>query len=404
MTFDINQVGTIFIAIMLLFLGTYFIHKFEILKRFAIPAPVIGGLILATILFFTARYDILTINFDTSLQSLFMLMFFTTVGLNASLSFIKTGGKLLLIYWFFASLLSIVQNAFSISLAKLFGLEPLIGLMAGSISMIGGHGGAAAFGETIEGMGVENAMAIGLAAATFGLVAGGIIGGPVARFLIKRNNLDTTPNLDIEPQYQIPEGVESSRQIDPLQNFFIHLALITFVMFAGTLIAETFSETTGVILPNYVGAMFVAVLIRSFLDTKSIRSIFAFDMKLNDNIGTVSLGIFLSMAVMSIQLGQILDLALPILAIVAVQILFIILYSVFFVFYFIGKNYDAAVMISGMVGHGLGATPTAMANMDAVTKQYGPSPTAFLIIPIVGAFLIDVVNIPIVVTFINIFG
>ncbi len=404
MVIDINQPGTIFIAIVLLFIGTYFIHRYEVLARFAIPAPVIGGLLLATLLFFTSKYNILTINFDTSLQSLFMLMFFTTVGLNASLGFIRTGGKLLLIYWFFASILSVVQNIFSVSLAKLFGLEPLIGLMAGSISMIGGHGGATAFGETLEGMGVENALAIGIAAATFGLVAGGIIGGPVARFLIRRHKLDTTPNLTDIPDIKIPEGHESTKQIEPVQNFFIHLALITFVMTAGTFVAEWISNTTSVTLPNYVGAMFIAVIIRSLLDTKPVRSVIAFDTRLNDNIGTVTLGIFLSMAVMSIQLGQILDLALPILAIVAVQVLFIILFSVFFVFRFVGKNYDAAVMMSGMVGHGLGATPTAMANMDAVTKQHGPSPTAFLIIPIVGAFLIDVVNIPVVVIFINLFS
>lgn len=401
MTFEFSDVGTLFIAIVLLFVGTAIIHKFEILERFAIPAPVIGGLLAATILFFTSEAGILTVQFDTSLQGIMMLMFFSTVGLNASLGFIKTGGKLLFIYWLFASFLSVIQNTLSISLSKVFGLEPLVGLMAGSIAMIGGHGGATAFGETIEGLGVDNALTIGIAAATFGLVAGGVMGGPVARFLIKRHNLDPSDIAEAPDTISLPKGHVSTRQIDPVQNVFIHLGLITFVMFTGTLVAEWFSRTTDVILPTYVGAMFVAVLLRSLLDRDFARKRLAFDTNLNDGIGTISLGIFLSMAVMSIQLGQILDLALPILAIVFFQVVTIILYSVFIVFRFIGKDYDAAVMISGMVGHGLGATPTAMANMDAVSKKYGPSPTAFLIIPIVGAFLIDVVNIPVVVFFIN---
>lgn len=395
---EFDQVTTIFIAIALLLLGTFLVNKFSVLNKYSIPAPVVGGLLAALIIFILNEFNIVSIGFDTSLQTLFMLVFFTTVGLGASMKLIKTGGKLLLIYWLFAGILSLIQNTSSVLLSKLLNVDPLIGLMSGSISMIGGHGGAAAFGETIEGLGVEGALTAGVAAATFGLVAGSVLGGPVSRFLINRNNLSFQAAEQRKEEVELVVEEESDYSSE---QFIIQLAIITFSMALGSFLGTKFSDLTGVILPNYVSAMFVAVLLRSLLDTEGVQKRVKFDYQINDLIGSISLGIFLSMALMSIKLWEIIDLALPLLVIGIFQVVFIVLFTVFIVFRFVGKDYDAAVMMSGMVGHGLGATPTAMANMDAVTKNYGPSKTAFLIVPIVGAFLVDVVNVPIVLFFIN---
>ena len=399
---ELTLTTSLFLAVMVYLIGAYLVKKINFLDKYSIPAPVVGGLIFALLTLLLHSTEIITITVDTSLQSLFMIIFFTTVGLGASFKLIKLGGKLLIIYLLAASVLSVVQNTLGVSIASLLGIDPLLGLMASSPAMIGGHGGAAAFGETIDGLGVQGATTVGIAAATLGLLAGGIFGGPVARFMINRHNLKgDTPKFDSE-EFDFSFGREESKLT--IDQFFIYLALITFAMAAGTYLGGLFSDLTGVILPDYVGAMFVAIIVRTLLDATQDKVSFDFDTTFNDKIGSVSLGLFLSMALMSIKLWELADLALPILLIVSVHVIFIILYTMFIVYRLLGKNYDAVVMINGMIGHGLGATPTAMANMDAVTKKFGDSKTAFLIVPIVGAFLIDIVNIPVIVFFINLFS
>ncbi|WP_019419744.1 sodium/glutamate symporter [Paenibacillus sp. OSY-SE] len=394
MTLALNQVNTIFLAVALLVLGTVIVRKTGVLQKFCIPAPVVGGLLFAILATLLKTTGLLEIALDTSLQSLFMLTFFTTVGLGASFQLIKLGGKLLVIYWLACGFLALAQNVIGVSLASLFGIHPLIGMMAGAVSMEGGHGAASAFGQTIEDMGIHSALSIGIAAATFGLIAGGLVGGPTVKYLMAKYNLKPTETKEAAAD------VEENVQPITTNSFFIQVLLITFCMALGTYLGDLFTSATGFVLPGYVGAMFVAVIVRNIVDKLNPNTI---DMKSINLISDVTLGIFLSMALMSIKLWEVADLALPILVIVLVQVLFIVLFGIFILFRMLGKNYDAAVMVAGFTGHGLGATPNAMANMAAVTERFGPSRKAYLIVPIVGAFLIDVFAVPIIITTLNLF-
>ncbi|MBB5149670.1 sodium/glutamate symporter [Ureibacillus thermosphaericus] len=391
MAFD--QITTIFLAVLFLTIGTFIIKKVGIFQRFCIPAPVVGGLLFALIvtIFKSIGFEI---TLDTSLQSLFMITFFTTVGLGASFKLVKLGGKLLIIYWLACGFLALMQNVIGVGLASLLGIEPLIGMMAGAVSMEGGHGAAAAFGQTLEELGFEGAMTVGAAAATLGLVAGGLVGGPAAKHLISK--------YDLKPSKEEMEvsSLDTDHEQVTTQTFFTQVLIITFCMTVGSYLGKWFSELTDFVLPGYVGAMFVAVIVRNILDKIKPGAI---NMKTVSIIGDITLGIFLSMALMSIKLWEITDLALPLLIIVLVQVIFIVLLAMFVLFRLLGKNYDAAVMISGFLGHGLGATPNAMANMHAIVGRFGPSQKAFLVVPIVGAFLIDVFGIPIIITTINLF-
>lgn len=391
---EFNQITTVFLAVALFALGSWLINKIGFLKRFCIPAPVVGGLLFAALATILKTTDVIEISLDTSLQSLFMITFFTTIGLGASFKLVKLGGKLLVIYWLACGFLALMQNVIGVSLASLMGIHPLIGMMAGAVSMEGGHGAAAAFGQTLEDLGISSAMTIGAAAATCGLVAGGLIGGPIVKYLVGKYNLT--------PDEQETEEVDFENKNEQItsDSFFTQVLFITFCMAVGTYVGTLFSEATGFVLPGYVGAMFVAVLVRNIMDKINPEAI---NMKSISLIGDVTLGIFLSMALMSIKLWEIADLALPLFIIVFAQVFFIVVFSIFVLFKILGKNYDAAVMVAGFAGHGLGATPNAMANMSAVVHRFGPSKKAFLVVPIVGAFLIDVFGIPIIITTINLF-
>ncbi|WP_155592280.1 sodium/glutamate symporter [Lysinibacillus cavernae] len=391
---EINQITTVFLAVALFALGSFLINKIGFLKRFCIPAPVVGGLLFAALATILKTTGTLEISLDTSLQSLFMITFFTTIGLGASFKLVKLGGKLLIIYWLACGFLALMQNVIGVSLASLMGIHPLIGMMAGAVSMEGGHGAAAAFGQTLEDLGISSAMTIGAAAATCGLVAGGLIGGPIVKYLVGKYNLTPDEQESEEIDY------ENKHEQITSDSFFTQVLLITFCMAVGTYVGTLFSEATGFVLPGYVGAMFVAVLVRNIMDKVKPEAV---NMKSISLIGDVTLGVFLSMALMSIKLWEIADLALPLFIIVFAQVFFIVVFSIFVLFKLLGKNYDAAVMVAGFAGHGLGATPNAMANMSAVVQRFGPSKKAFLVVPIVGAFLIDVFGIPIIITTINLF-
>lgn len=389
---ELNQITTLFLAVALYLLGMALVNRIGLLNRFLIPAPVVGGLIFATLALVLKTTGIVEIALDTSLQSLFMIAFFTTVGLGASFKLIKLGGKLLVIYLLLCGVTVFFQNVIGVSFAQLFGIDPLLGVMAGAVSMNGGHGGAAAYGQTIEGLGISSALTIGMAAATLGLICGSLTGGPVARYLIKKYDLKPAAG-------EIEEYVEKDER--PIQewSFMVQVALLTFSMAAGTYLGDLFTDMTGFVLPSYIGAMFVAVIVRNLAD-RFIKG--TVNMKEINLIGDVSLAIFLSMALMSIKLWEVAGLALPLIGIILIQVVVLVLYAIFVMFRMLGKDYDAAVMISGFLGHGLGATPNAMANMSATVSKYGPSRTAFLVVPIVGAFLIDVIfSAPIIITTIN---
>lgn len=397
MNISLDQIATLFLAVALLLLGGFIIKRVGLLNKFCIPAPVVGGLLFAILVLILRQTGAVNLELDTSLQSIFMLTFFTTVGLGASFQLVKLGGKLLVIYWLACGALALFQSVIGISLATALGLEPLLGVMMGAVSMEGGHGAATAFGGTIEELGIDSALSVGLAAATFGLIAGGLVGGPTVKYLITKHNLkpkDTNQHDEIAAAKETDESKSSFQS----NNFLTQILIITFCMTAGTFLGSGFSNLTGFVLPSYVGAMFVAVIVRNILDKANANIV---DMKAVNFIGDITLGIFLAMALMSIKLWEVAELALPMLVIVFAQVVFIVLLSIFVLFRLFGKDYDAAVMVGGFTGHGLGATPNAMANMSAITAKYGASPKAFLIVPIVGAFLIDVFAMPIIITSIN---
>ncbi|WP_189723534.1 sodium/glutamate symporter [Staphylococcus warneri] len=399
---ELDAITTLCLACILYLIGQTIINHVSILRRICIPAPVIGGLIFAILVAVLDSFNIVKIKLDASfIQDFFMLAFFTTIGLGASLKLFKVGGKVMLLYFMFCGIMAFCQNVIGISLAKLLNIKPLLGLTAGSMSMEGGHGNAAAYGKTIQDMGIDSAVTAALAAATLGLVFGGLIGGPVVKFLIKRYNLKPEHSDDSFKNYGEVEYNQSLHEkYKPTQIFFIQFTILVFCMALGTYIGNTFTNLTNVNIPMYVGSMFVAVFVRNISEAAGFKIV---DLKINEQIGDISLGIFLSLALMSIQLTEIYSLALPLIIIVLVQVVFMILFSIFVLFRGLGKDYDAAVMVGGFIGHGLGATPNAMANLDVITKKYGNSPKAYLVVPIVGAFLIDLIGVIIVMGFIQFF-
>ena len=399
---EFDAITTLCLACVLYLIGQTIINHVSILRRICIPAPVIGGLLFAILVAILDSFNIVKIKLDSAfIQNFFMLAFFTTIGLGASLKLFKIGGKVMLIYFTFCGIMAICQNIIGVSLAKLLNIKPLLGLTAGSMSMEGGHGNAAAYGKTLQDMGVDSAVAAALAAATLGLVFGGLIGGPIVKYLIKRYDLKPEHRDDSFKNYGEVEYNQSLHEkYKPTQIFFIQFTILVFCMALGTYIGNTFTNLTNVNIPMYVGSMFVAVFVRNISEAAGFNIV---DLKINEQIGDISLGIFLSLALMSIQLTEIYSLALPLIIIVLVQVVFMILFSIFVLFRGLGKDYDAAVMVGGFIGHGLGATPNAMANLDVITKKYGNSPKAYLVVPIVGAFLIDLIGVIIVMGFIQFF-
>ncbi|KRG08181.1 sodium/glutamate symporter [Staphylococcus sp. NAM3COL9] len=400
---ELDAITTLALASVLYLFGIFIVNHVSILRRLCIPAPVIGGLLFSILVAILQSTNILTIKLDSDfIQNFFMLAFFTTIGLGASLKLLRLGGKVLILYFIFCGVLAVFQNIIGVSIAKVLNIPPLLGLTAGSMSMEGGHGNAAAYGQTVQNMGIDSALTAALAAATLGLVAGGLVGGPVVKFLINKYNLKPEHAEETTKDYSnVKSNSYLKNRMTPTTIFLLQFSIVAICMAIGSYLGNTFSDITGINIPVYVGAMFVAVIIRNISEYNNLNLI---DMKIIDSISDVSLSLFLSIALMSIQLTEIYQLAVPLIVIVLVQVVFIVLFSVFVVFRGLGKNYDAAVMIGGFIGHGLGATPNAMANLDVITKKYGASPKSYLVVPIVGAFLIDLLGVPIVTTFINIFG
>ncbi|WP_251442877.1 sodium/glutamate symporter [Veillonella intestinalis] len=410
----LDMIATLALAILLLLFGRVLVNRISILGRFCIPAPVAGGLLFSILMLVLQQSGLLLVKMDTLLQVPFSLAFFTTIGLIASLRLVKQGGKLLLVYWFFCALLSLMQNLIGTSLAQVLGIDPLLGVLMGAVSMEGGHGAAGAFGPEVEAMGVYGATAVAMAAATFGLVSGGLIGGPMAKHLLNKYNLHSTELEDVAVEGTATEGSTSAKaetstaeESEYVTNevsahsFLLHSGVIAICMSVGLWVASWLKGSLGIALPSYVGAMFFAVILRNLNDQLKIVKLHTPTINL---IGDVCLGVFLSMALMTLKLWELVDLAIPMLVVLGAQVLFMILYCLYVVFPMLGRSYDAVIMCAGMAGHGLGATPNAMANMKAVTEKYGPSTKAFLIVPLCGAFLIDLFALPCIVWFINYFA
>lgn len=395
---NVDAVMTLAMASVLLLLGFFIKKKVRILNKYCIPAPVVGGFLFMFITFIGHIAGIFTFNFDTYFQDAFMLAFFTTVGLGASFQLLKKGGILLVIYWAIACIISIFQNFIGIGVSKVVGLEAPYALLASAISMIGGHGAAASYGKTFVEMGYPAGVEVGAAAATFGLITAVLVGGPLARRLITKYNLKPGDDNDFDTDVTDVNSTkgEGLTSLDVLKN----VASIVICMAVGTMVSGWIGKLIGMSFPNYVGAMFIAMIVRNLNEKVHM---YKFSFKLVDGIGDVMLSLYLSIAMMSLKLWQLADMIGGVLLVVLAQVVFMVLVAYFIVFRILGKNYDAAVMCAGLCGHGLGATPSAIANMTAVKDEYGMSRRAFMIVPIVGAFLVDIVYQPQTVMFIKFF-
>lgn len=400
----LNGYHTLIAATLVLLLGRLLVKKIKFLQDFNIPEAVAGGLIAAAIIFGIYHWAGISFQFEKSLQNAFMLVFFSSIGLSADFSRLKQGGIPLVIFLVVVSVLIFIQNAVGVSLASMFGLDPKIGLITGSITLTGGHGTGAAWAETFtKQYGLPGVMEMAMASATFGLVAGGLIGGPVARRLVnnmKRGKKAYTKKVDTSADQYDGETFEEK---DHVRFITASSTIETMALFAACLafssvMAANFSDLG---LPQFVWALGFGVLLRNVL-----TKVFKFDMfdRAIDVFGNASLSLFLAMALMSIKLWELAGLAGPMLIILLVQTLVMILYGYFITFRVMGKDYDAAILTAGHCGFGLGATPTAVANMQSVTETFGPSHKAFLIVPLVGAFFVDLINLGAITWFIKFLG
>jgi len=395
---NLNSTTTLALAALLLIMGYSINKRVTILNKYCIPAPVVGGFLFMFLTWLGHISSTFKFNFENIFQSTFMLAFFTTVGLGASFSLLKKGGKLLIIYWLTCGIISIFQNIIGITITKITGLEAPYALLSSAISMIGGHGAALAYGGTFAKMGYESAPLVGAAAATFGLITAVLIGGPLGRRLIEKNNLrpDNNENFDQSvTEINTDKGVKLS-DLDIIKNVVVILLCMAIGSYISTLIGKLIKMD----FPSYVGSMFVAVIVRNINEKTHSYN---FNFSLVDGIGNVMLNLYLSLALMTLKLWELSGLIGGVLLVVACQVIFMIIIAYFVVFRILGSNYDAAVMCSGLCGHGLGATPSAIVNMTAINEKYGMSRKAMMIVPIVGAFLVDIIYQPATVWFIKTF-
>ena len=381
------------VAAIVLLLGRILVDKIAILRKYCIPAPVVGGFIYAIVHTIVRSAGILEISADMTLKNVFMVAFFCSVGFTASFKMLKKGGIQTLIFLGLAVVMVVMQNVLGAGLATAFGLDPRLGLATGSIPMVGGHGTAGSFGPLLEGLGVANANVVAIASATFGLVAGCVIGGPIATAKIRKYNLKS---VGVEMEKEVVEkdetgGVDSQRVLDGLLYLIVAIG-------AGTIVSLLLGKL--MTFPFYIGAMLVGAVIRNIMDVQGK------DMPMEEisTLGGASLSVFLGLAMIDMKLWQLAELAIPMVVMLLAQTILMFLYANFVVFNVLGRSYDAAVMTSGFCGFGMGATPNAMANMQAVTGQFGPAPTAFMVVPLVGSLFIDFFNATILTGFINFLG
>lgn len=391
-----NMAQTLALAIVVLIVGREVKNKVEFFQKYFIPAPVIGGVIFSIITLVGYNTGSFEFKFDGQLKDLLMIAFFTTIGFSASLKTLKQGGVQVATFLLAATILVIIQDGVGVALAKAFGLHPLLGVAAGSIPLTGGHGTAGAFGPVLEKAGVQGAFTVAIASATYGLVAGCLIGGPVAKRLMAKFNLKCT-----DQNFETSDIMEV--HVEPItENSMFHaIILVAISMGLGGYVGNLFKMISPkIVLPAYIGAMLVAAVIRNILDAKKK------ELPKNelDVIGNISLSIFLAMALMTLKLWELAPLAGPLLAILLTQTVIMAAYAYFVTFNIMGRDYDAATMAAGHCGFGLGATPNAMANMEAFTAVNGPSVKAFFVLPIVGAMFIDFTNAAIITTFMNMFS
>ena len=383
MAHELVGVDVLVLSIAVWFLGTWLTNKISFLKKYSIPPAVTGGLICSTVVALIYAIGGIEISFDMRLRDLCLLVFFSTIGLSAKISLLKAGGRALAILLAAAAVFLVFQDLTGVLIVKMLGAHPAYGLFGGSISFAGGHGTAIAWGNVAEEAGLTGAAELGIACATFGLIAGGIIGGPIAERLIKKNNLSSKDAETGESASDV-----SSRPLAPaVPEVLWSLMLLGICLGAGDLVnRHLFSK--GVMLPGFLTSMMVGILITNLADVFKVK-IHSTDI---DRLGEICLQLFLCMSLMSMQLWTLANAMGPILLVLSAQMLVITFFAVFIIFRLMGKDYDAAVIVGGFAGLGMGATPVGIANMQAVTTKYGASPKAFLVIPLIGAFFIDLVN------------
>ncbi len=385
----IGSYGSLVAASLVLLFGRMLLERVAILKALTIPEPVAGGLVVALLMLLTQQLTGFTVMFDTSLQTPLMLAFFATIGLSANLASLKAGGNIMLRFLAVVLGLLLMQNLIGVGMATLLGLDRHLGLLAGSITLSGGHGTGAAWSKVFtEQFGIQGATELAMACATFGLVLGGVIGGPVAKILIRQ--IKPQGSALQQDQDQAPSNFEepTATRLITVNSFIESLALIALSLAGGEMLTGAIAGTAFE-LPTFVCVLFTGVLLRNVLGGLGLHQVFDREVSV---LGNVSLALFLAMALMSLRLWELASLALPMLLILAVQTLAIAAYAIFVTFRVMGRNYDAVVLAAGHCGFGLGATPTAIANMQAVTHRFGPSHLAFIVVPMVGAFFIDIAN------------
>ena len=387
--YQLNMAETVGFAIILLLLGRWIKKKVNFFEKFFIPAPVIGGTLFSIILLIGHQTETFTFSFNDDIKNLLMIAFFTTVGFSASLNILKKGGVGVALFLLAAVILVVMQDIVGPVLAKALGINPLLGLAAGSIPLTGGHGTSGAFGPELEKLGATGATVVAVASATYGLIAGCLIGGPIARRLMIKNNLKPT-----ESKEGVDNSLLGSTTEVTEESLFSAVVYVGIAMGIGALINNMLAKA-GIKFPVYLMGMVVAAIIRNILDFNQKQLPFS-EIGI---VGNISLSLFLSMALMSMKLWQLIDLAVPLIIILLVQTVLMAFFAYFITFNIMGRDYDAAVMSTGHCGFGLGATPNAMANMETFTKANGQSVKAFFIIPIVGSLFIDFINAGVIQTF-----
>ena len=394
MEIQIDMYQTLSLSVVVLMLGQFLKQKINFLEKFCIPSPVVGGLIFSVLTCILYSTGVVEFTFDDTLREVCMVFFFTSVGFQANLKVLKSGGKALAIFLGLVIALIFMQNLLAVGVSHLIGLDSLVGLCTGSIPMVGGHGTAGAFGPVLEDFNVQGATTICTAAATFGLVAGSLIGGPIGKRLIeKKRLLDTIVTED--DSLLVEEEKKHERHSNMYAAAVFQLILAVGL---GTIISELLTKT-GLTFPIYIGAMIVAAIIRNVGEYSGKFDIYMGEI---NNLGGICLSLFLGIAMITLKLWQLAELALPLMILLGAQLLLIFLYTYFVVFRVMGKDYDAAVLAAGTCGFGMGATPNAMANMQVLCDRYAPSVKAYLLVPLIGSLFADFINSLVITLFINI--
>ena len=406
----LDFINTVAFAGLVLFGGYAIRGRIPFLARYNVPAPVVGGLIVAAAISVARGSGVTLVAFDARLQTPLMIAFFTTVGFGASLSLVRVGGPQVLLFTALCATLAALQNVIGAAIAWLLGLHPLFGVLSGSVTLTGGPATGLAFAPLFEKAGVPGAATIAVASAMAGIVSGGLIGGPVGTLLIRRyslrtqsNHPDTTAPIAAQiVEDQLPEPATTAPSGEDKESYALLKALVVILaaMWGGSVVSARF-EAAGITLPAYIGAMLVASVIRNVDDATRLIGL---SQRTIDDLGNVALSLFLVLALMTLRLWELAGLALPMVIILVVQVSLIAAICFWPVYQLMGKDYDAAVMSGGLCGFMLGTTANAMANMESLVDRFGPAPRAFLVVPIVGAFFIDFINAVLITVCLNIWS